>query len=234
MNILQETSPAPRAAEAERLVLRIEAMISAVGDGIVKLSKLIGEAYEKRVDKVLGYDSWGAFAQERFAPKLANYSPEIKAQLALALVANGLSQRPAAAAVGVSQKTVSRIEQTTAQVSQRDSPNNVVQFPVRSTGLDGKTYSKRKPTFNEAREAKQVAPAKIDPKKVIPRSAEMLREIFTTVLDALDLAAQHNGGEAAAQYADLIDHACREYEDAVSERVLRIWPRADRERAADA
>lgn len=112
------------AVEAERLVMRIGLLIDNVGSSATKLAAAMTEAHEKRIDRVLGFESWQVFAQETFGAKVAAYSTEIKAQLAgILMIDSGMSTRAAAAAVGVSQKTASRIlQRERTEVSLNDSP----------------------------------------------------------------------------------------------------------------
>lgn len=121
--------------DAERLDARIRALASTVRDNLTELSELVAEARSGAVHVALGFASWTAYLADALGGRI-ELNTESRREVVAFLAGEGMSQRAIADIAGVSQKTVDR---DLDHVSHHDSPDAVV------TGLDGKSYPRRRP-----------------------------------------------------------------------------------------
>jgi len=149
------------AEEARRVTERIRLTLDTASQSLDRLSALVSDAYDRRADVALGYDSWEAYAAAEFSEATRNLAAPIRRELVGYLSAAGMSTRAIAPAVGVSQKTADR---DVRQVSHFDSPapldlatvdmrtGEIIETPTTApvdapasrpvVGLDGKTYAR--------------------------------------------------------------------------------------------
>lgn len=200
--------------DAQRLTERIRLSLDSVAQTWDRLASQVAEAYQRRADKALGYESWADYAQAEFGEKTASIAAPIRRELVSTLSAEGMSTRAIAPAVGVSQQAVSK-ELHHPDVTTKLSPaptaeprpskswsdfaaaveQQVNAQPAKVTGLDGKTYQKPKtPTPRRHSLVDDAVKASRD----LAATAEKLRSIasddrFTTnksdIQDALRPAA---------------------------------------------
>lgn len=94
--------------DAQRLTERIRLSLDSVAQTWDRLASQVAEAYQRRADKALGYESWADYAQAEFGEKTASIAAPIRRELVSTLSAEGMSTRAIAPAVGVSQQAVSK------------------------------------------------------------------------------------------------------------------------------
>ncbi|MEK0215802.1 hypothetical protein [Bifidobacterium mongoliense] len=87
---------------ARRITERICILLDSVAGQMDRLAHAVQDAYAKRVDQVLGYDSWADYAEHEFGPHTANLAAPIRRELVAHLSEAGMSTRAIAPAVGVS------------------------------------------------------------------------------------------------------------------------------------
>ena len=104
--------------EAARGTELIRAARDTAAAALDRLASRISDAYARRYDLALGYESWQDYAAEEFGEHTKGLAPAIRRELVGVLAGDGMSTRAIAPAVGASQKTVSR----DVQVSHGDSP----------------------------------------------------------------------------------------------------------------
>jgi hypothetical protein len=92
--------------EARRLTERIRRDLDRVASGWADLAAHIAEAYERRADLALGYDSWEAYASAELKPS-EGIAAEVRRELVGLLSARGMSTRAIAPTVGVTQRQIS-------------------------------------------------------------------------------------------------------------------------------
>lgn len=92
-------------AEARRLTERIRVALDRVSSSWADLAERVAEAYERRADLALGYDSWEAYAAAELKPS-EGIAATVRAQLVGLLSAHGMSNRAIGSALGVSEGTV--------------------------------------------------------------------------------------------------------------------------------
>lgn len=92
---------------ARRITERICILLDSVAGQMDRLAHAVQDAYAKRVDQVLGYDSWADYAEHEFGPHTTNLAAPIRRELVSHLSEAGMSTRAIAPAVGVSQRQVS-------------------------------------------------------------------------------------------------------------------------------
>lgn len=113
--------------EARDLTERIKA-------GVVELLPLIKEAFERRADKALGYESWGAYCDAEL--RGLRVPVEDRREPVAELRNAGMSTRAIGSALGIDARTVRRdLESGGADAS----PQDVVR------GLDGGVYQSSRP-----------------------------------------------------------------------------------------
>lgn len=88
--------------DAQRLTERIRLSLDSVAQTWDRLASQVAEAYQRRADKALGYESWADYAQAEFGEKTASIAAPIRRELVYTLSAEGMSTRAIAPAVGVS------------------------------------------------------------------------------------------------------------------------------------
>jgi DNA-binding transcriptional regulator YiaG len=93
--------PALSEAEARALTEKIKAAIEAAW-------QLIVEAYHKRADQALGYQSWDNYVLGEFGSAPLRVPREDRPEMVRSLRANEMSLRAIAAVLGVSERTVRR------------------------------------------------------------------------------------------------------------------------------
>lgn len=141
------------ADEARRATERIRLALDQVSTAWANLSERIAEAYERRADLALGYDSWQAYAETELKPP-NGLAAEIRRELVARLSAEGMSTRAIAPAVGVTDRRVRKIVEQVGtefppaqQAAVENDPETVTKTSVtKVTGLDRKAYTKREPT----------------------------------------------------------------------------------------
>lgn len=143
-----EVMPAPLAdADAKRLDDRIRRMATATGEHAAKLADLIAEAKRGQVHRALGFTSWPAYLADRLAPLSAALTGDVRREVVALMAGQGMSQRAIAAVTGASQSTVSRhlSGDSSESPDDADAGDGVPEpSPATVTGLDGKTYAKRR------------------------------------------------------------------------------------------
>lgn len=87
---------------ARRITERICILLDSVAGQMDRLAHAVQDAYSKRVDQVLGYESWADYAEHEFGPHTANLAAPIRRELVAHLSEAGMSTRAIAPAVGVS------------------------------------------------------------------------------------------------------------------------------------
>lgn len=139
-------------AEARRLTERIRTALDRVSTALADLAERITEAYQRRADLALGYDSWAEYADAELKPS-EGLAADVRRQLVGMLSAQGMSTRAIAPTVGVSDRQAAydkasagvqllhtspaqpeRIDRTTGEMLDPEPT------PAKVTGLDGKTY----------------------------------------------------------------------------------------------
>lgn len=91
-------------AEARRLTERIRTALDRVSTAWADLAERITEAYDRRADLALGYDSWAEYAEAELRPA-EGIAADVRRQLVGMLSAAGMSTRAIAPTVGVSDRT---------------------------------------------------------------------------------------------------------------------------------
>lgn len=160
------------ADEARQVTNGIRLALDRVSTAWADLAERISDAYQRRADLALGYDSWAEYAEAELRPS-HELAADIRRELVALLGAQGMSTRAIAPTVGVAQMTVVR---DSAQVKHSVSPgqklaesieaiNAIIhqdddlidaetgevlsvtrqQPPASVTGLDGKTYTRPSP-----------------------------------------------------------------------------------------
>jgi hypothetical protein len=94
-------------AEARRLTERIRIALDRVSNGWADLAERVAEAYTRRADLALGYDSWEAYASVELRPS-EGIAAEVRRELVGLLSARGMSIRAIAPTLGVTKSQVSR------------------------------------------------------------------------------------------------------------------------------
>ena len=103
---LEAVAPMER-AEAQRVTERIRLKLDSAANVLDSLGALVADAYQRRADLAMGYDSWSAYADAEFAAQTANLAAPIRRELVGRLTEAGMSTRAIAPAVGVSHMQVS-------------------------------------------------------------------------------------------------------------------------------
>lgn len=94
-------------AEARRLTERIRVALDRVSSSWADLAERVAEAYTRRADLALGYDSWDAYAASELKPS-EGIAAAVRGQLVGLLTEHGMSNRAIGSAVGVDERTVRR------------------------------------------------------------------------------------------------------------------------------
>jgi hypothetical protein len=94
--------------EAERLTQRIEIKLDTLADAYEAVMPLIREAIDRRAHEALGYQTFSAYAAERFREHLVRLDVDVRRAVERELREAGLSLKAIAPIVGVSYAQVSR------------------------------------------------------------------------------------------------------------------------------
>lgn len=108
--------------EATRVTELIRASLDRVSEAWATLARRVSEAYQRRADQALGYNSWQEYVQTEFGQQTSSLSTEVRRELVTLLSAEGMSTRAIAPVLSVDQATVSR----DSQVMHGASPTTVV------------------------------------------------------------------------------------------------------------
>ena len=95
------------AEDARRLTERIRTALDRFSTSWADLAERVGEAYERRADLALGYESWSEYASAEFHPA-EGLAASVRQQVVGLLSAKGMSTRAIAPVVGSDFSTVSR------------------------------------------------------------------------------------------------------------------------------
>jgi hypothetical protein len=109
---------------ARRITERICILLDSVAGQMDRLAHAVQDAYAKRVDQVLGYDSWADYAEHEFGPHTTNLAASIRRELVSHLSEAGMSTRAIAPAVGVSHQTAMRDAAKVVQVGPPESTSS--------------------------------------------------------------------------------------------------------------
>lgn len=108
--------------EARHLTERIRVALDRVATGWAVLAERVAEAYDRRADLALGYDSWESYASAELRPS-EGIAAEVRRELVGLLSARGMSTRAIAPTVGVTQMTVVRdVKHDVSPESERINP----------------------------------------------------------------------------------------------------------------
>lgn len=156
--------------DADRLTEGIRTALDRTARGMADLAERVSEAYRRRADLALGYESWADYAQGEFGDQTQALAAPIRRELVGYLSAEGMSTRAIAPAVSMHQPNVVRVKKRleadqvistdiTAPTAPPVPVGRVVIAEVRHidietgeildnpaptrkvTGLDGKTYT---------------------------------------------------------------------------------------------
>lgn len=145
--------------EAERITERIRVALDRVSSSWADLGERITEAYQRRADLALGYESWSAYAEAELKPS-TGLAAEVRRQLVGMLSQAGMSTRAIAPTVGAPRSTVhddikvsgnrtpeptgttEAIDPLTGEVFDADRKPSFIDPPASVTGLDGKSYTR--------------------------------------------------------------------------------------------
>lgn len=154
------------ADEARQATDRIRLALDRVSNAWADLGERITDAYRRRADLALGYDSWAEYADAELKPA-EGLAAEVRRQLVGMLSQAGMSTRAIAPTVGVTHPTVITDQRAggkpfTTSPAHRfyrepepaeridyDTGEVLDETPVAPTvtGLDGKTYKRPEPNF---------------------------------------------------------------------------------------
>lgn len=116
--------------EAARGTELIRAALDTAASALDRLAARISDAYARRYDLALGYESWQDYAAQEFGEHTKGLAPAIRRELVGVLAGDGMSTRSIAPAVGAPRETVRRY---THQMTQSGSPTPA---PVESMRVD--------------------------------------------------------------------------------------------------
>lgn len=129
---------------AERLDRRIRLMVTTISANLAKITELIEEAKTGQIHIALGFQSWPAYLADALGGRL-ELDTDSRREVVALMSGAGMSNRAIAQAVGVTEGTIRN-----DKVRNHYAPDEpvevveaeVVEEPVRVTGLDGKTYNR--------------------------------------------------------------------------------------------
>lgn len=107
-------------AEAQRITERIRLKLDSAANVLDSLGALVADAYQRRADLAMGYDSWSAYADAEFAAQTANLAAPIRNELVGRLAAAGMASRAIAPAVNLTDRRVRQL--TSAEVGNHFPP----------------------------------------------------------------------------------------------------------------
>lgn len=181
--------------QADRLTEQILGALRTAAAAHEDVLRLLAEARATNVHDVLGYSSWAAYVQDKFAGVFAGAEKSAREQLVGDLTDMRLSTRSIAKLVGISQSTASRARQRARRHRPRESDDSEV------TGAEVKTNgAARQAIESHAGETLDVLSAyaraldvldeairrleDLHTEPDIPELADLLEEMFTAVLRA--------------------------------------------------
>ena len=158
-----EVTPLSR-DDAERLTEGIRIALDRTARGMADLAARVSEAYQRRADLALGYESWAEYAETEFGEQTQQLAAPIRRELVGYLSAEGMSSRAIAPAAGIQDSGVRKIVRdlgpedpasipapaapvervVIAEVRHVDIATGEIldePAPRKVTGLDGKTYT---------------------------------------------------------------------------------------------
>lgn len=202
------------AEEARTLTSRIVDTLSSAWDDVV-------EAYRRRADRALGYESWDAYCSAEFASVRLRLPAEDRAIAVRSLRAEGLSTRAIAAATGVSRGTVAN--DLTAAGVQDWTPA----APV--TGQDGKSYAPSRPAAPRPAPAPEPQPGLREPEpQPEPTNAELDAEL-DAAMDGTAVRFRRNFTAVMARADDVgefdLDRAAEVMDHDSLNRYIAFWRR---------
>lgn len=103
-----ELSPLSR-PEAERLTEGIRTALDRTARGMADLAARVSEAYQRRADLALGYESWSEYAETEFGEQTQLLAAPIRRELVSYLSAEGMSSRSIAPAMGITDRRARQI-----------------------------------------------------------------------------------------------------------------------------
>lgn len=107
MTVMAEVIPLDN-MEARRLTDRIRRDLDRVASGWADLAEHVAEAYDRRADLALGYESWESYAAAELRPS-DGLAVEVRRELVGLLSARGMSSRAIAPVAGVNDSRVRQI-----------------------------------------------------------------------------------------------------------------------------
>ena len=96
--------------EAQRATERIRLKLDSAANVLDSLAALVSDAYQRRADLALGYDSWAEYSDAEFAEQTRNLAAPIRRELVGRLTEAGMSTRAIAPTVGTSFQAVHQME----------------------------------------------------------------------------------------------------------------------------
>lgn len=85
--------------EAQRATERIRLKLDSAANVLDSLAALVSDAYQRRADLALGYETWADYADTEFAEQTRNLAAPIRRELVGRLAVAGMSTRAIAPAV---------------------------------------------------------------------------------------------------------------------------------------
>ena len=124
-------------------VLRVQAR--TVAESVVDFRELIDIARAKQIHAALGFASWTAYVADVIGKEMGVLPVDDRRQIVDVLTKEGMSTRAQAAALGVSNATISRDQEVLHDVTPDTATDEVdTNYPPDTvTGLDGKSYPAR-------------------------------------------------------------------------------------------
>lgn len=225
--------------DAERLTEGIRIALDRTARGMADLAARVAEAYQRRADLALGYESWAEYAEEEFGEQTQSLAAPIRRELVGYLSAEGMSPRAIAEAANVDRSTVSRdrkiiraqgvqlahpgsappvervaiAETRHIDIADRPEPAPAPE-PRKVTGLDGKTYTPPKPKETTPRRRSLVDDA-YNANRELYKAVERIRDItaddrYTRNKADIQAALQPSIGLALAVLTDLANPQTKE------------------------
>ena len=190
--------------DAERLTEGIRIALDRTARGLADLKVRVAEAYQRRADLALGYDSWADYARAEFGEQTQSLAAPIRRELVGYLSAEGMSSRAIAPAVGKDFSTVSRdiqrievLQDATPAPEPAPEPADATiatnegvviaetrhveiapePAPRKVTGLDGKTYTPPKQKENPKPRRRSLVDDAYNANRELYKAVERIRDI---------------------------------------------------------
>ena len=209
-------------AEARRLTERIRTRLDRVSTAWADLATSITEAYQRRADLALGYDSWSEYAEAELKPS-EGLAADVRRQLAGMLTTAGMSPNAVAPVVGVTRQRVSQIRGELPQGASdlHPAPESLDEYPPKVVGLDGKTYARPEPKKTSKETTMTAAPSRLaipQPPRYggnRPKHAQIIRNAVLSAsglciaMDEIQTLDQSIDNEEAARLADDLSRILR-------------------------